>query len=57
MWRDRFKNLNAAAIPMTSGRPIGLMLIAKHWQESPLYRVADAFERARDWQTVGARKS
>jgi len=49
--------LNAAAIPMTSGRPIGLMPIAKHWQESPLYRVADAFERARNWQTVGAKKS
>jgi amidase len=35
-------------------RPVGLMLIAKHWQESTLYRVADAFERACNWQTVGA---
>ena len=35
-------------------RPIGLMLIAKHWQESTLYRAADAFERAADWQTMGA---
>ena len=37
-------------------RPIGLMLIAKHWQESTLYRIADAFERACNWQTVGAKK-
>jgi amidase len=35
------------------GRPIGLMLIAKHWQESLLYRVADAFERAVDWKKIG----
>jgi amidase len=34
-------------------RPIGLMLIAKHWQESTLYRAADAFERAVNWQTMG----
>ena len=36
-------------------RPIGLMLVAKHWQESTLYRAADAFERACNWQTVGAK--
>jgi Asp-tRNA(Asn)/Glu-tRNA(Gln) amidotransferase A subunit family amidase len=35
-------------------RPVGLMLIAKHWQESTLYRVADAFERACNWQRPGA---
>ncbi len=34
-------------------RPIGLMLIAKHWQESTIYRAADAFERASDWQKMG----
>lgn len=34
-------------------RPIGLMLVAKHWQESTLYRAADAFERAANWQTLG----
>ena len=34
-------------------RPIGLMLVAKHWQESTLYRAADAFERAGDWQQMG----
>ena len=35
-------------------RPIGLMLVAKHWQELTLYRAADAFERAGDWQKMGA---
>jgi amidase len=34
-------------------RPIGLMLIAKHWQESTLYRAAEAFERAGNWQKMG----
>jgi amidase len=34
-------------------RPIGLMLVAKHWQESTLYRASDAFERAGDWQKMG----
>jgi amidase len=46
----------AISIPCGFGegeRPIGLMLIAKHWQESTLYRVADAFERASDWQKMG----
>jgi amidase len=47
----------AISIPCGLGegeRPIGLMLIAKHWQESTLYRAADAFERAGDWQSMGA---
>ena len=38
-------------------RPIGLMLTSKHWQESTLYRAADAFERATDWQQMGPAKS
>src|SRR5580700_2742126 len=49
----------ALSIPCGFGegdRPIGLMLVAKHWQESTLYRIADAFERACNWQTVGAKK-
>jgi Asp-tRNA(Asn)/Glu-tRNA(Gln) amidotransferase A subunit family amidase len=29
------------------------MLIAKHWKESTLYRAANAFERAANWQTLG----
>jgi amidase len=47
----------ALSIPCGFGegdRPIGLMLVAKHWQESTLYRAADAFERAGDWQSMGA---
>jgi amidase len=45
----------AISIPCGFGegdRPIGLMLVAKHWQESMLYRAADAFERANDWQKM-----
>jgi amidase len=39
------------------GRPIGLMFIAKHWQESMLYRAAHAYEQSTDWQKDGpARK-
>jgi amidase len=46
----------AISIPCGLGegnRPIGLMLVAKHWQESTLYRAADAFEKAVDWQKAG----
>ena len=49
----------AISVPCGLGegeRPIGLMLIGKHWQESTLYRVADAFERACNWQTVGIKR-
>ena len=49
----------AISIPCGLGdgdRPIGLMLVAKHWNESTLYRAADAFERATDWQTMGVAK-
>ena len=34
-------------------RPIGLMLIAKHWQEKAPYRAAVLFERASDWNKMG----
>jgi amidase len=46
----------AISVPCGLGegeRPIGLMLIGKHWQESTLYRAADAFEHAGNWQTMG----
>jgi amidase len=46
----------AISIPCGFGegdRPIGLMLVAKHWQEQTLYRAADAFERANDWRNMG----
>jgi amidase len=32
-------------------RPVGLMLAAKHWQESTIYRAAHAFEQSGDWRT------
>jgi amidase len=46
----------AISIPCGLGegdRPVGLMLVAKHWQESTLYRAADAFERDGNWQSMG----
>lgn len=33
-------------------RPIGLMLIGKHFDESMIYRAAHAFEEAGDWQKM-----
>jgi amidase len=47
----------AISIPCGFGegsRPIGLMLVARHWKESTLYRAAHAFERSCDWQSMGA---
>ena len=35
-----------------NGRPVGMMLIARHWDESSIYRAADAFERSGDWQEM-----
>jgi amidase len=34
---------------MEDGRPIGLMLVGRHYEESTLYRAAAAFERSGDW--------
>jgi len=44
----------AMSIPcaMRDGLPIGLMLIAKHWNEMAIYRAADAFERGSDWRKL-----
>jgi amidase len=36
---------------MDDGRPIGVMLIARHYDEATIYRAATAFERAGDWMT------
>ncbi len=43
----------AISIPcgLEDGLPVGLMLIARHWQEATLYRAAHAFEQAGDWKT------
>ena len=37
---------------MSDGRPIGLMLTAKHYDEATIYRAAHAFEQAGDWQEM-----
>lgn len=44
----------AISIPcgMEDGRPIGLMLVGKHWDESTIYRAAAAFEKSDDWQKM-----
>jgi amidase len=50
----------AISIPCGLGegdRPVGLMLIGKHWQESTLYRAAHAFEQAVDWQSRKVKKT
>jgi amidase len=39
---------------MSEGLPAGLMLIAKHWDESTIYRAAHAFEQSHDWLKVTA---
>jgi amidase len=41
----------AISIPcgMEDGRPIGMMLIGKHWDERTIYRASAAFERSGDW--------
>ena len=42
----------AMSIPcgMSQGLPIGLMLVAKHYGESTIYRAAHAFEQLGDWR-------
>ena len=35
---------------MSAGLPIGMMLVAKHYNESILYRAAHAFEQSGDWR-------
>jgi amidase len=43
----------AISIPcgMEDGRPIGLMLVGRHFDEATIYRAAAAFEASGDWQT------
>ncbi len=42
----------AISVPcgMSAGLPIGMMLVAKHYNESVLYRAAHAFEQSGDWR-------
>ncbi len=44
----------AMSIPcgMSQGLPIGMMLIAKHYNESTIYRAAHAFEQIGDWHNL-----
>jgi amidase len=41
----------AISIPcgLGDGRPIGLTLVARHWDEATIYRAAQAFEKSGDW--------
>ena len=41
----------AISIPcgMEDGRPIGVMLVGRHWDERTIYRASAAFERSGDW--------
>jgi amidase len=39
---------------MSEGLPAGMMLIGKHWNESTIYRAADAYEKSHDWKKVTA---
>ena len=44
----------AMSVPcaMTDGLPVGMMLVAKHYDESTIYRAAHAFEQLGDWQQM-----
>lgn len=35
---------------MVDGLPVGLMLVAKHFEEETIYRAASAFEAGVDWR-------
>jgi amidase len=41
----------AISIPcgLSDGRPVGMMLVGRHWDEATIYRAANAFERSGDW--------
>jgi amidase len=43
----------AISVPcgMEDGRPIGLMLVGRHYAEETIYRAAAAFEQSGDWTT------
>jgi len=37
---------------MVDGLPVGLMLVGSHFDETTIYRAADAFEKAGDWKKM-----
>jgi len=42
----------AMSVPcgMSDGKPIGMTLIGRHFDELTIYRAAHAFEQSGDWQ-------
>ncbi len=47
----------AISVPCGLGdgdKPVGLMLVGRHFEETTLYRAAHAWEQSCDWQTLGA---
>lgn len=44
----------AMSVPcgLVDGLPVGLMLIAKHYDEATIYRAAYDFEQAGDWKEI-----
>jgi amidase len=37
---------------MRGGLPVALQLVARHWNDSLLFKVARAFEKNFDWKTL-----
>ena len=46
----------AMSVPcgLSDDLPIGLMLVGRHWNESTIYKAADAYEKSHDWKKVTA---
>ena len=46
----------AISVPcgLSKEKPVGMMLIAKHWDEPRLYQAAHTFEQSGDWTKMGA---
>jgi amidase len=44
----------AMSVPcgMIDGLPTAMMLIARHWEQSTIYRAAHAFEQVGDWKKM-----
>jgi amidase len=36
----------------SDGLPVGMQVVARHWDESSIYRLAAAFEREVDWKGI-----
>ena len=44
----------AMSVPcgLSDGLPVGMMIIARHWNESTIYRAAHAYEQMGDWKKM-----